>query len=90
MQHGEHPVVYLSVVNLSDKPYEPVLMHLPPYLEMKAEPEVLQQGERGTLTLTLNSEKLTDLGLTQSSWAIKSVRRMNCPFLLSFYLIFLG
>ena len=42
-------------------------MHLPPYLEMKAEPEVLQQGERGTLTLTLNSEKLTDLGLTQSS-----------------------
>ena len=67
VQHGEHPVVYLSVVNLSDKPYEPVLMHLPPYLEMKAEPEVLQQGERGTLTLTLNSEKLTDLGLTQSS-----------------------
>ena len=60
-------MVYLSVVNLSDKPYEPVLMHLPPYLEMKAEPEVLQQGERGTLTLTLNSEKLTDLGLTQSS-----------------------
>lgn len=67
VQHGEHPVVYLSVVNLSDKPYEPVLMHLPPYLEMKVEPEVLQQGERGTLTLTLNSEKLTDLGLTQSS-----------------------
>ena len=67
VQRGERPVAYLSVVNLSDTPYEPVLMHLPPYLEMKAEPEVLQQGERGTLTLTLNSEKLTDLGLTQSS-----------------------
>lgn len=67
VQRGEHPVVCLSVVNLSDEPYEPVLMHLPPYMEMKAEPEVLQQGERGTLTLTLDSEKLTDLGLTQSS-----------------------
>ena len=32
VQHGERPVVYLSVVNLSDTPYEPVLMHLPPYL----------------------------------------------------------
>ena len=67
VQRGERPVEHLSVVNLSDAPYEPVLMHLPPYLEMKAEPEVLQQGERGTLTLTLNSGKLADLGLTQTS-----------------------
>lgn len=67
VHHGEHPVEYLSVVNLSDSPYEPVLMHLPPYLELKAEPKVLQQGERGTLALTLNSEKLVDLGLTQTS-----------------------
>ncbi len=28
---------------------------------------VLQKGERGLITLTLNTEKLTDLGLTQSS-----------------------
>lgn len=67
VQRGEHPVMYLSVVNLSDKPYEPVLMHLPSYLTMESNPEVLQQGERGTVKLTLNSEKLTDLGLTQSS-----------------------
>ena len=67
VHRGEHSVEYLSVVNLSDLPYEPVLMHLPPYLEIKAEPEVLQQGERGKLALTLNSEKLVDLGLTQTS-----------------------
>lgn len=67
VQRGEHPVMYLSVVNLSDKPYEPVLMHLPSYLTMESNPGVLQQGERGTVKLTLNSEKLTDLGLTQSS-----------------------
>lgn len=67
VQRGEHPVMHISVVNLSNRPYEPVLMHLPSYLEMKAEPAVLQEGERGIITLTLNSERLTGLGLTQSS-----------------------
>lgn len=67
IQHGEHPVIHIGVVNLSDRPYEPVLMHLPSYMEMEAKPNVLQKGEKGIITLTLNSEKLTDLGLTQAS-----------------------
>lgn len=67
VQRGEHPVMRLGVVNLSDAPYEPVLMHLPSYLEAKAEPAVLQEGEQGTISLTLRSEKLADLGLTQST-----------------------
>ena len=33
VQAGEKPVVHIGVVNLSDRPYEPVLMHLPPYLQ---------------------------------------------------------
>ena len=64
---GEHPVMHVGVVNLSDRPYEPVLMHLPPYLDMEVKPNVLQKGEKGIITLTLNPEKLTDLGLTQAS-----------------------
>ena len=67
MQHGERPVIHIGVVNLSDRPYEPVLMHLPPYLQMEVKPNVLQKGEKGIITLTMNSEKLTDLGLTQAS-----------------------
>lgn len=67
MQHGEQSVMQISVVNLSDRPYEPVLMHLPPYLQMKKAPNVLQKGEKGLITLTLDSEKLTDFGLTQTS-----------------------
>ena len=67
IQHGERPVIHIGVVNLSDRPYEPVLMHLPPYLEMEVKPNVLQKGEKGIITLTLDSEKLTDLGLTQAS-----------------------
>lgn len=64
---GERPVIYLGVVNQSDRPYEPVLMHLPPYLAMEAQPAVLQKGEKGIITLTLYPDKLTDLGLTQAS-----------------------
>ena len=64
---GAKPVIRIGVVNQSDRSYEPVLMHLPTYLDMKVEPNVLQKGERGLITLTLNTEKLTDLGLTQAS-----------------------
>lgn len=67
VQRGEQPVIKLGVVNLSGRSYEPVLMHLPPYLQMEVEPKVLQKGERGVMTLTLNSEKLNDFGLTQAS-----------------------
>lgn len=67
IQQGGQPVIPIGVVNLSDRPYEPVLMHLPPYLQAKAEPGVLQKGEKGVITLTLNSERLTGLGLTQAS-----------------------
>lgn len=67
VQHGEQSVLRVGVVNLSKQPYEPVLMHLPSYLEMNVNPSVLQPGEKGSITLTLNSEKLGDWGLTQTS-----------------------
>lgn len=67
VQLGETPVVHIGVANLSDRPYEPVLMHLPPYMRAEANPSVLQKGEKGIITVTLLSEKLTDLGLTQAS-----------------------
>ncbi|MBC8592371.1 DUF1573 domain-containing protein [Oscillospiraceae bacterium N12] len=64
---GEKPTITFSVVNLSGSPYEPVLMHLPPYLKMEKSPEVLLKGKKGTIKLTLDTEQLTDLGLTQTS-----------------------
>ena len=64
---GEEPTLTFSVVNLSDRPYEPVLMHLPPYLQTEVKPNVLQKGEKGVITVTLDSERLTDFGLTQAS-----------------------
>lgn len=67
VQRGDNPVIHIGVVNLSDRPYDPTLMHLPPYLQMDVKPAVLQKGEKGIITVTLDSERLTDLGLTQAS-----------------------
>ena len=64
---GDRPEITIGVVNLSDRPYEPVLMHLPPYLRMEKSPNVLLKGKKGTIKLTLDSKKLNDFGLTQSS-----------------------
>lgn len=64
---GENPVITLSVVNLSDRPYEPVLMHLPPYLKVEKEPAVLLKGKKGTVKVTLDTQRLKDYGLTQTS-----------------------
>ncbi len=67
VHRGEQPTLTFSIVNLSDRPYEPILMHLPPYLKMEKSPEVLLKGKKGTVKLTLDSNGLTDLGLTQAS-----------------------
>ena len=60
---GQQPTMMFSIANLSDRPYEPVLMHLPPYLKMEAEPKVLLKGKKGTL----DASQLNDYGLTQTS-----------------------
>lgn len=67
VNRGEMPQITFSVVNLSDRPYEPVLMHLPSYLKMEKDPQVLLKGKRGSVTLTLDSKELHDFGLTRSS-----------------------
>lgn len=64
---GEKPTITFNVVNLSDRPYEPILMHLPPYLTMEKQPNVLLKGQKGTVKLTLDTSLLKDFGLTQTS-----------------------
>lgn len=59
--------MHIGVVNLSDNAYEPVLMHLPSYIDMEASPSVLPKGGQGTLTLTLHPERLSDMGVSRAS-----------------------
>ena len=67
VRRGEQPTMTIEVANVSDRPYAPVLMHLPPYLKMEAEPDVLLVGKKGTMKLTLDTDLLQDFGLTQAS-----------------------
>lgn len=63
---GDTPSKELVVFNAGKKPYAPELMHLPKYLTAQAAPEVVRPGRIGRITVTLNSEQLRDMGVTQT------------------------
>lgn len=63
---GERPTFKISVVNQSNKPYEPIIMHLPAYVEMEVSSPLLEHGERGEIKLTLNTELLSNVGLNEA------------------------
>ena len=67
MKKGEKPQVTLFLLNAGKKEYKPELLHLPNYLTAKADPAVLRPGKMGKLVVTLKSNQLHGLGLTQSS-----------------------
>lgn len=64
---GDTPMQEIHVMNNGEKPMQPHLMHLPPYLSASMKPEILEPGKGGTISVTLNSDKLRDFGLTQTS-----------------------
>ena len=64
---GDKPVVELLVANTTSGVYEPVLMHLPPYLSAEAVPEKLGKGKTGKIRITLDTEKLPKFGLTTAT-----------------------
>ena len=67
VNRGDTPVYTLYIFNSSKKSYHPELMHLPKYLTAEADPEVIRPGRVGRMLITLDSHKLNNMGLTQSS-----------------------
>ena len=67
VNRGEMPVYTLHVYNGSKKTFSPELMHLPKYLTAHVEPADIRPGRVGTIELTLNSNLLSTMGLTQTS-----------------------
>lgn len=63
---GEHPEQTILVYNNGQKSYAPEFMHLPKYLSVVAQPEVLRPGRVGKVTFILDSEQLPTMGLTQA------------------------
>lgn len=64
---GDMPVQKIHVMNKGSQSVTPVVMHLPPYLTANVSPTTIAPGRTGVVTMTLNSNKLRDFGLTQSS-----------------------
>jgi hypothetical protein len=64
---GDHPIQEIHILNNGETTMTPNVMHLPPYLTAIVTPEQLPPGKAGTIAITLNSEKLRDFGLNQTS-----------------------
>ena len=64
---GDEPVQEIHIFNNGEKTMRPNVMHLPPYLSATVKPETLAPGKGGTVSVTLNSDKLRDFGLTKTS-----------------------
>ena len=67
VNRGDQPVQELHLYNHGSQDYQPNLLHLPPYLTALMQPEKLQPGEEGVMTVRLNSAKLHNYGLTQTA-----------------------
>ena len=64
---GDMPEVVINVFNNSSERMQPNVMHLPSWLTAVATPETLEPGRKGRITLTLNSDTIHAMGLTQTS-----------------------
>ncbi len=64
---GDKPFIELLIANISEEPYTPVLMHLPPYLTTEATPNVIKKGGTGKVKVVLDTDKLPKFGITTAS-----------------------
>lgn len=67
INRGDQQVQELHIYNNGTQVYQPNLMHLPSYLTAVVTPEKLAPNRAGKITVTLNSAKLHDYGLTQTA-----------------------
>ncbi len=67
VNRGDRPTQVIHILNNSETSFRPVVMHLPNYLSAVVSPTQLAPHRKGNVYLTLDSEKLRDLGLNQVS-----------------------
>lgn len=67
VNRGDRPEKTLYIKNQDTKAGRPLVMHLPPYLRARVIPEVIPAGRTGRIVLTLNSDALSNMGLTTTS-----------------------
>lgn len=67
VNRGDRPVQRIHIFNPTEQMMEPVVMHLPAYLTAQVSPSRLAPHRAGEISLVLDSKKLHDFGLNQTS-----------------------
>ena len=67
VNRGDMPVQKIHIMNAGSVAISPTVMHLPDYLKATVSPTTIAPNRQGTVTLTLDSKRLRDYGLTQTS-----------------------
>ena len=67
VNRGDRPFQKIHVFNPTSKAVEPQVMHLPDYLQAQVSPSKIAAGKSGVITISLDSRKLRDFGLAQTS-----------------------
>lgn len=67
VNRGDRPYHKIHIKNVGRETAQPVIMHLPGYLKASVSPTRIAPGHSGVATIMLDSRRLRDLGLTQTS-----------------------
>jgi len=67
VKKGEQRTFEMRIMNNGSTTMQPNVLHLPPYLTAEAYPQKLSPGHSGKIIFKLNSDKIHDYGLTQTS-----------------------
>lgn len=67
VQKDGYPTKQLRVMNGTKTDYTPNVMHLPSWLQVLCEPEVLKPGRAGTMTFIVDASQIDHYGLMQAS-----------------------
>ena len=67
VNRGDRPMAKIHILNNTDKPVQPVIMHLPNYLLADISPSEIRPGRSGEAILTLDTRLLKDFGLMKTT-----------------------
>ena len=67
VNRGDRPVQRIHIFNPTERMMEPVVMHLPSYLQAQVSPSKVAPHRAAEVILMLDSRKLRDFGLNQTS-----------------------
>ena len=67
VNQGDRPMAKIHILNNTDQTVQPIVMHTPDYIIAEVSPSKIRPGRSGVALITLDTRKITDYGLTQTS-----------------------